>query len=160
MSEQNLDAIRSRVEQGLSRQKWNYRIAFFVAHVMFFVVAMLAVWGTVANDSQLRDILFNSESGAAIIVILPTILWTAVLLFHIASLYFETGAGEKAMREQLLMREVGKDILRYAEMSEKPKRRELEVERTRLSDDGELIPVDEGSQQRSNNAHANHAGSL
>jgi hypothetical protein len=153
MSEQNLDAIRSRVEQGLSRQKWNYRIAFFVAHVMFFVVAMVAVWGTVANNSQLRGILFNSESGAAIIVLVPTILWAAVLLFHIASLYFETRAGEKAIREQLLMREVGKDILRYAEMSEKPKRRE--GERARLSDDGELVPVDED--EGLEHARTNHA---
>ena len=168
MSDQNLDytAIRRNVEKSLYRQKWIYRIVFFVAHVLFFVVAMLAVWGTVATDSQLRGVLFNNESGAAVIVILPTILWTAVILFHVASLFFESGAGEKAIRERLLMREAGEEILRKGlvdeGMLEKPKRRApvLEAEHVRLSDDGELIAVDEDEriEQRDYNARTNHAG--
>lgn len=151
MSDQNLDyaAIRRNVEKRLRRQKWNYRIVFFVMHLLFFLVTMLVVWGVVAANSQLADTLFNNESGAAVIVILPTIMWAAVILFHVASLYIETGAGEKNMREKLLMREAGEEILRMGLVdegtSEKPKRRarELEAEPVRLSDDGEWISADD-----------------
>jgi hypothetical protein len=146
MADQNLDyaAIRNSVEKGIQRQKWNYRIAFFVAHLLFFVIAMLAVWLTLTNDTQLSDFLF--DSGRSAIVIVPATLWATVLLFHVASLYFETRMGEKAIREQVLMREVGEDILRRAieddGVSEKPKRHG-----TRLSDDGELIDEDERIEQ-------------
>ena len=169
MSEQNLDyaAIRRNVEKGLYRQKWLYRSVFFFAHLLFFVGAMVGIWGTVATDSQLRAALFNNGSGAAIIVILPTILWALVILFHIASLYTESEVGEKAIRERLLMREVGEEILRKGLMDEgileKPKRlaKVLEAERMRLSDDGELMPVDDVQriEQSDYTARNNHAGS-
>jgi hypothetical protein len=167
MSDQNLDfaAIRSKVEKGLTRQKWIYRITFFLVHLLFFVLAMVAVWGTVSTDSQLRDILFNNESGAIVIVILPTILWTAVLLFHVASLFVESGVGQKAVRERLLMREVGEDILRKAlaaeELSEKPKRRAETPDdrRVLLSDDGELVATAEPTEGSGYHARARRTGS-
>jgi len=168
MSDQNLDyaAIGRNVEKSLYRQKWIYRIIFFLMHMLFYVVAMLAVWGTVATDSQLRAVLFNNETGAALIVILPTILWTAVILFHVASLFFESSAGEKAIRERLLMREAGEEILRKGlvdeGMLEKPKRHATvsESERVRLSDDGERIPVDEDEfiEQSDHHARTNQSG--
>jgi hypothetical protein len=168
MADQDLDyaAIRRNVEKSVSHQKWVYRILFFVMHALFFVVAMLAVWGTIATDAQLRDVLFNQ--GSAVIVILPTILWAAVILFHVASLYLESSEGEKAMRERLLMREIGEDILRKGlaaeAMSEKPKRRNavMEDQAMRLSDDGELTPVDEDERIEHGDYHAraNHPGSL
>lgn len=143
MSDLDYEAVRGSIEKRLSRQKWLYRILFFVAHMLFFAVSMLVVWGIVAADSQLRDVLFNHDSGAGIIVILPTILWTAVLLFHAASIYFESGAGEKAIRKQLLMREIGDEMARQidGESSEKPKRQA--ARRMRLSDDGEFVSIDE-----------------
>jgi hypothetical protein len=169
MSDQNLDyaAISRNVEKRLARQKWQYRIGFFVAHALFFVVAMLVVLRTVAIDPQLRDVLYNSGSGASIIVFLPFILWTAVLLFHVASLYFESSAGEKVIRKQLLMHEVGEDMLRKGYlgdgMVEKPKRRaaELETKRMQLSDDGELVSVDDEQhlEQPDYSVRSKHAGS-
>src|SRR5690349_14476396 len=98
MSDQDLDhaAIRRNVEKSLQRTKWSYRIIFFAMHLIFFAATMIAIWGTVATDSQLRDVLFSAESGASVVVILPTILWAFALLFHVASLYFESAAGEKA----------------------------------------------------------------
>jgi hypothetical protein len=169
MSEQNLDyaAIRRNVEERLPRQKWTYRTVFFLFHVLFFAISMLTVWGTVAGDSQLQEVLFNNRSGAAVIVILPTILWTAVILFHVASLYIETDAGEKTIRERLLLREVGEDILRKGLMDEgileKPKRRVAgQTNHMQLSDDGELLTVDEDErkEQRDYNARANGAGAM
>jgi hypothetical protein len=144
----NYAAIRQTVEKKIVRQKWLYRVLFFVVHLIFYGVTMAAVWGTMAADTQLRDLLFNNQPGAAAIVLLPTILWTLVVLFHVASLYFESSAGEKAIRERVLLREVGEEMLRKGlvdeQLSEKPKRRAdgWETERARLSDDGEIIPVD------------------
>src|SRR5260221_13683047 len=107
MSDQNLDfaTIWRNVEKGVYRQKWMYRSIFFVVHLLLFVVSMVAVWGTLAADSQLREVLLNNGWRAAIIVILPTILWALVILCHVAAIFIETSAGEKTMREQLLMRE-------------------------------------------------------
>jgi hypothetical protein len=162
MSNQNLDyaAIRSSVEKRVTRQKWIYRILFFVMHLLFFVGTMLVVWGTVAADAQLRAVLFAEGSGAPVLLLVPTIMWAMVLLFHVASLYIESAAGEKAMRERLLMREVGEEILRKGlveeGMLEKPKRRTAapNAHYVLSADDGELVPVDED--ERIERSH--HAG--
>lgn len=149
MSDQNRDyaTIRQNVEAGITRQKWAYRLIFFGFHVVFYLVTMAVVWGTLVANAPLRDRLFNGESGGSLIVILPTIMWTLLLLCHGAALYVETDAAEKNIRQQLLLREVGEDILRRGLMdenlSEKPKRNGVGAERMRLSDDGELIPGDE-----------------
>jgi hypothetical protein len=141
--------LRHRVEKGVSRQKWMYRIIFFLMHILFYAVSMLVVWGTLGSNPALRDFLFNGDAGGSVIVTLPTIMWAAVILFHAASLITESSAGEKAIREKLLMREVGEEFLRRAIVDdtalEKPKRRSesWDSERARLSDDGELIAVDE-----------------
>lgn len=168
MSDQNLDyaAIRRNIEKSLQGQKRLYRMVFFWTHLIFFLVTMLTVWGVVLTDSQLRVVLFNSGLGAALIVILPTIMWASTILFHIASLYTESEVGEKGIREQLLMREVGEEILRKGltdeGMLEKPKRRTAtaEAERVLLSDDGELVSVDDGEhlEQRGYKARINKMG--
>jgi hypothetical protein len=165
MSDPNLDyaAIRSKVEKGVQRQKWFYRIVFFAMHLLFFGVAMVGIWGTLLANEQLRDLLFNNQSGASLIVILPTIMWASVILFHLASLYIESGVAEKVIRERLLMREVGEDILRKGleGLSEKPKRRtaRLDIERV-LSSDGELISdEDEPADQDDYQTRTRRAGS-
>jgi hypothetical protein len=161
MSDQHLDyaAIRRKVEKGVQRQKWMNRIAFFIVHLLFFAVAMVIVWGNVTTDTQLRARLFDSESRWTAIVLVPTIMWAAVLLFHAAALYMESRRGEKDIRERLLMREIGEDILRQgladAESREKPKRHEA-----RLSDDGELLAIDEDDPiaQEGDQLRTHHAG--
>jgi hypothetical protein len=168
MSDQNLDyaAIRRNVEKRLSRQKWLYRLIFFGFHLLVYLVAMLAVWGTIATNSQLRATLFGDSLGPALIVVLPTILWAMVILFHVASLFTETSTGERAMRERLFMREVGEGMLRQGLVDEglleKPKRSTAasEAERKRSSADGELIPTDEDqpTEQSDDSAHSKHAG--
>jgi hypothetical protein len=131
-------------------------------HLLFFIVSMAAVWGTLAANAQLREMLLSGESGAGIIVLVPTIMWAFVILFHVASLYTETRTGEKAMRAALLKREVVDDILRQVQTNkdtlEKPKRRAPENQHLRLSDDGELIDVDD-EQAEDYGTRANHAGS-
>jgi hypothetical protein len=166
MSDQNLDyaAIQDNVEKGLLRKQQVYRRLFFWMHLLVYVVTMLAVWGVVSANSQLRDVLFNSGPGAAILVILPTIMWTAAVLFHVASLYFESETGQKALREQLLARDIGEELLRNGltinGMLEKPKRHAatMEARRTVLSDDGELTLADERHEQRAFSSRANNAG--
>ena len=168
MSDQNLNyaAIRQNVEKNLHRQKWLYRVIFFAMHLLFYVVAMLTMWGTVLVDAPLRLALFSSGSKAAVMVILPTILWTMLILCHVAALYIESRVGEKSLRERLLMREVGEEFLRKGladeGVPEKPKRRAAarEVERVMLSDDGDLISVkeDEDVQQSDRRARTNHVG--
>ena len=152
MSDQNLDyaAIRRKVEMSLYRQKRVNRIIYFLANLFLYVVTMIAIWTMVLAKSDLSNALFRAnDSSALLLVILPTILWGTAVLFHFISMMIESGVGEKAIRERLLMREVGEEILRKGlvdeGMLEKPKRRAaaLETDRVLLSDDGELVPVDE-----------------
>jgi uncharacterized protein YpuA (DUF1002 family) len=165
MSDQNLDyeAIRGDVEKRLSRQKWFYRIIFLAMHILMFALAMIAVWGTLSSNPQLRAMLFDNESGASVIVILPTILWAMAILYHAASLYFESSRGENAIRKHLIMRRVGDDILQQSteDILEKPKRRRAvtETEHLRLSDDGELIAVRDDAAVSDDKAHTNHVAS-
>ena len=169
MSDQNLDyaAIRRNVNKNMYRQKRLYRRIFFGTHLVVFLVAMAAMWGTVITDSQLRTYLFGSESSAAVIVILPTILWALAILFHIAALYTESPAGEKAMREQLLTREIGEEIMRKGLMDqqvfEKRKRSAplTATDKVLLTDDGELAALDETDEAEESavSSNANHARS-
>jgi hypothetical protein len=144
MSEQNLDyaAIRRNVDKRLSRQKWLYRIVFLVMHILFYLVTMLLVWNEVGSNVQLSSLLFSEESSALLVVLLPSIMWGTAILFHIASIFFETRTGEKAMRNQLLMREVGENIMRTGETddaeTEKPKRHALSLEEESVDEDEPL----------------------
>jgi hypothetical protein len=166
VSDQNRDyaAIQRTIEAGIARQRKLYRRIFFGVHLIVYVVTMLAVWGTVAANAQLYAVLFNGQAGAGAIILLPTILWAFVILCHAALLYTESDTAEKVMREQLLMRELGEEILRKGlrdeGMVEKPKRR-AEALHELLSDDGELIPVDEDEdlEQRDYILRANREGS-
>ena len=151
MSDQSRDhaALRRKVEKRVARQKWNYRITFFVMHLIFYLTAMLMIWGIVLTSPAVGDALFNSATAAPTIVLLPTILWGVVVFFHAAALYLETSAAEKSIRQRLLMRELGEELLRESlaadELPEKPKRQATaqEVGYSRLTDDGELIRADE-----------------
>src|SRR5689334_12765558 len=145
MSDQNRDygAIRDNSEKGVARQRQTYRRIFFGMHLTVYVVTMVAVWGTVAANPQLYQVLFNGQAGAGAgaIIIVPAIAWAFVLLCHLALLYTESDIAEKVMRERLLMRDLGEEILRKGladeGISEKPKRH-AEALHELLSDDGEL----------------------
>ena len=115
MSNQNPEyaaVVRHGVASGAVRQKWVNRGVFFVTHLVLYLVTMAAVWGLALNDPQLRAVLFDSGSGAAGIVILPTILWTMAILCHVALLYTEWGVSEKLLHEYMFLREAGADMLR------------------------------------------------
>ena|SRR5579859_5438386 len=168
MSDQNLDyvAIGRNVEKSMEGQKRLYRMIFFLTHLILFLVTMFTVWGIALTNSQLNAALFNSGLGAALILILPTVMWAFAILAHVSFLYIESEAGEKTMREKLLMSEIGEEILRKgltdAGLLEKTKRRAaaLQAEQVRLSDDGELLPADEEQrpQKHDSIARTNNAG--
>jgi hypothetical protein len=155
MSHQNLDyvAIRRKVDKAVKNQKSVYRYIFFGMHLFFYLVTMLAIWGTVSASEQLRNVLFNNAPLTAIVVILPTALWSLMILCHMAALYIETDTAEKALREKLLMSEIGEDILRKglldASQNEKPKRGAFsDAAKILLSDEGELISDGEADQHK------------
>jgi hypothetical protein len=154
---QDYTAIQDKLELGLRRRKRLYRTLFFVMHLVFFAVSMLVVWGTLMGSAVLQDTLFNGGTGAALVVVVPTILWAFVLLFHVAALFFETSRGEIAIRRQLAAREISEDMLR-GETQEKLKRRDpLESEHMRLTSDGELIPLDDEQPEPRRYTHSGEA---
>ncbi|MBX3062755.1 MAG: hypothetical protein KF726_07255 [Anaerolineae bacterium] len=155
---QDYAAIRRNIANQVARRKWQYRVLFFATHLIFYAISMLTIWLTAGYASSHGGL--YETGAAATILLVPTILWTAVLLFHVASFYFETSAGEAAIRERLMMREVREEMLRKGmladEATEKPKRYAA-----KLSDDGELIPADDDdtAEQATYTARPNHLGS-
>ncbi|HRE49585.1 MAG TPA: hypothetical protein PLD47_17805 [Aggregatilineales bacterium] len=146
MSEQDLDqfALRENVEIAVQKQKRLYRMIFFAVHAVFYFVSMFVVWRTVSMSSIVADVFSRESSEASLIVLVPTLMWSVVILFHIASLYFESKVGEKKLREQLLIRELGKTFL-YKGTTDLVRREKVKRElahgefSVRISDDGELI---------------------
>lgn len=157
MPDQPLDyaAIERKIETGIANKKKFYHKLFFGVHLTFFASTLLVIWAIALSNSQLRETLFNTSLGAAMIIILPTIVWAMVMLIHTAVLYIESNAAEESMRQELLANEFARQMLREGLAKEaaleKSKNRFVEEKLVRLSTDGELMSVDEYPFELANN---------
>jgi hypothetical protein len=150
MPDRDLDyeAIRRNVEKGVQDQRQFYRRLFFGINLTIYLVTMLIVWGVAVFNAQTGSGLYDGRLAEAAIVLLPTVMWGFVILCHAALLYTESATAEKTMREQVLARELGEEILRTAtsyDDREKPKRDNATSlsEQIALTDDGELVYAEE-----------------
>ncbi len=158
MSDNELDytRIRQNVEQSLKKQKRNTRIGFFIANLIMFVIFMAISWGVALTNPEFGQMAVSkSDSPLMLMLILPTLGWAMGLFFNLMAILMDLGVMDKSMRERLVMREIGEELLRKGMTdldAEKPKRRlaETEIGDVALSDDGELIPVEKTQKQGRN----------
>src|SRR5258707_4494106 len=128
------DEIRQRAEKRV-RQRIE-----FVQHLSIYVIVNLILWALwfIAKNAfpQAEPLFFPWP-------ILVTLIWGVGLAIHAAIVYTQTNMMD-AMREAAIQQEVEREMrLRGMDTSaqelEKPKRDRA----VRLSDDGEMVPVDE-----------------
>lgn len=144
-------AIREYVEKHLPRYKVTTKLTLFAVNLILFVVftvitlAAASSAGVLATIGQDLANLQKTTDPAAVAVILPLIGWLTALILHGVTLLMDTKMAERQMRAQLAMRAMGHKLSEaVSQPAEKPKRGQA----MRLSEDGELVPVDEEAERR------------
>lgn len=132
----NSRELRERLEKRVGERKTAVRGVFLFVNLFMFILFNIIAWSMysqnvvgIGNVSDLIGALVMLDAG-----------WFCALLFQAISLFFDTKAGENSIRNQIIMREFGTDLLRMVEEQtgaeeEKPKRA------MELTDDGELEEV-------------------
>ncbi len=172
MDNENLDSveIRRHVEERLKEHKRRQRYWIFALHLICFIVFSLMAWGFGTRDPLYKLAMSTSGSDLSALLVIPTVAWGIVVLMHFAMLFNESERADKRLRAQFLREEIDERtmnrIMEQADasesFSEKPKRHEnvdavSEVGAVRLSDDGELVPIE--SESASAAQHINGKGS-
>jgi hypothetical protein len=138
MSQDQIDykAVRRRVEEGVQKQKRTTRAVFFAISTIFLFVFGVIAFG-ILSDAGLAG---NEEVVGAMVMMGMAGFMGA--LFQLISLFLDTKSGEASMRDKLIARELGEEMLRMGledDMQQKQKRA------MRLASDGELEEIVDNS---------------
>ncbi len=143
--------MRQEVERELQRTRRRARIGLFMGHVFMSIIFTIILWAVALNNPTMQAAFQVHDSPLPIFVILPTILAFASCMFHGFSTFIDTIPMKRALRDQAVLRVLGREVMRQGldledeqEPSEKPKRDQV----VRLSDDGELVTDSEVTQER------------
>ena len=155
------DEIRQKVEAEVEKRKRGTRGSILLINSICYVLSMLIMWYTALTVSGLHSLFFESEHSPAILLLMmPTIFWGMALFLQFLGLTIDRPGTEKSLRDEIAMKEVSRAILQQslpafsAErlLAEKPKRQLAVAPEmaplsplVRLSDDGELVPLDPGA---------------
>lgn len=126
------ERLRAYVDKWLSRAKWTERIMLWVLHFLVFVIFFLGAQPLSAADWLLA------------------IGWLIGLVIHAVAIWMESSAGERYLRRGLAergIRELYAEVATSAALADpddKKAKRDSAAMLT-LSDDGELVPVDEAA---------------
>ncbi|NWF71232.1 MAG: hypothetical protein HXY40_19295 [Chloroflexi bacterium] len=139
MAQDQIDyrAVLRRVEEGIKKQKTTTRAFFLASSFTLYTIFMLIGWG-IAREA---GVLVNEDAVSAMVML--SVAGFMSLLFQFISVMLETKAGEASIRERLIARELGEEMLRLGMEDEAQDKRKRVM---RLSSDGELAEiVDESS---------------
>jgi len=138
---QELDyrAIRRRVEAGVRTRKFRTRVTFLIVTCFIFVVFMAIGWGIFLSNGG-ADV-GGGDSPLIGAMIMASMTGFMGILFQAISLALDTKSGEESIREQLIAREINREMLAMGldESLEDDKRKRS----MRLSDDGELEAIED-----------------
>lgn len=132
-------AVRRRVESSVKKQKHLTNLFLFALNVFLYVLFMLIAYGIyLSGDGASLSDLFaetsNNDSTLGALVMLST-GWFVSLIFHAVTVFMNTKMGEQQLRDKVIARELGKELL-HLDAEEEPfekRKRMLQV-----ADDGEL----------------------
>ncbi|MFN8374849.1 MAG: hypothetical protein U0694_18460 [Anaerolineae bacterium] len=134
MAQDQIDykAVRRRVEEGLKRRKTAARWVFFIVSLFMVILFSIIGFGIAASQGAL-----NNEDVAGAMVMLAMGGFMSVM-FQFISLILETKAGEANMRERLIARELGEEMLRMGTDEDVREKRKRVM---RIASDGELEEI-------------------
>ena len=146
----NNEALRERVDDSVKRQKRFMHLVFFFLSLGMFVL-FFALSATMLHFANLPPQFVQGDSAPVTgAFIMLSMGWFTSLVFQAITLLTDFGVMDRSIRDRAIAREVGRQLYEQAASDyEKPKRQaEDEASEYTISDDGELIEVDEGSQQK------------
>ena len=146
---QNIDneALRQRVEDRVKREKRTTRVAIFVVSFLLFVTFMVISIVMFNMAAPSPELIGSQNSPALGPMILLGIGWFLTIIFQGISLLMDLGAMDRSIRDRALTGEMARQLYEQATGDyEKPKRHlEDDMDYT-VSDDGELVPTEEETQ--------------
>jgi hypothetical protein len=140
-------ALRQKVEVEVRKQKNLTHWILFFTSLGMYILFMLLAWGmfisaggaapntNIALPGTTSD---NNPFTAAMVML--TVGWGTTVLFQFISAVMETKVGGRRMREQAIGRVIAQSMLGTMEDDLEPEKRKTTM---RLTDDGEIEPVDE-----------------
>jgi hypothetical protein len=140
--------LNERVEQALERRKNITRIAMYATSVFIFVLFVVLAWLIASGVLDAATVTNPDMDNVTAAMILLTIGGFMTLVFNGIGMLVETKGFEKQMRSQVLVEQFGDNLQELATMKRKRFTERLEDEAiVEISDDGELIPVEERKRQ-------------
>ena len=130
-------AIRTRVNEGLKKQKFRTRFIFFIVSLLIFALFMIFGWGLFLSNGGADVVATDGDTPLVGAMIMASMTGFLGLLFQGIGLALDTKAGEDSMRERLVAREISKEMMLMGADETDEKRKHM----MRLSDDGELQEV-------------------
>lgn len=149
------EALNEQVNRAVNRRRMAAKVVFFVLSLFMFVLFMIIGWGMVLSGNAEGAISALGSGDANPVfggMFMLSMGWLTTLVFQGLALIFDTPAGEKSIRREVVSQQVGEQLLQQMGAGEKPKRDDAADrlahadEMVELTEDGELIPLEE--QQR------------
>lgn len=125
----NAEQIRQYVDSRLNRNRFRGQVALWAVHLVIFLVIFF----------RLQPLQPDS--------LMPLVGWFMGLLIHAWAVWLDSGAGERYVR-RLIAAQVGRELYDAAETStaaSEPHKEKAKHAALTLSDDGELIELDEAN---------------
>jgi len=143
MNTLDLHELRAKVQQEVEKRQTFARRVFFGGSVGFFAVFGVLGWGLVLNALNQMNMPESVSSGIIGGMVMLTAGWGISVMYQGISLYMESKAGERTIRDQVAAQVIAREqlsgLLDGPESAEKPKRDEA----YELTEDGEIQPADD-----------------
>jgi hypothetical protein len=140
--------LNERVEQALERRKNLTRIAMYATSVFIFLVFVILAWLIASGALDAATVTNPDMDNVTAAMILLTIGGFMTLVLNGIGMLVGTKGFEKQIRREVLVEQFGDNLQELATMKRKRSEERLGDETVmEISDDGELIPVEERKQQ-------------
>jgi hypothetical protein len=138
------EELRQRVDAGVSRKKRLMHVIFFAASLIMFIIFMVMAVGMLSSANLPPELVQGDDALVTGAFVMLGMGWFTSLVFQAISMLTSLGVMDAAMRDRVIAREIGRQLYEHTDADyEKPKRRGEEDMAYAVSDDGELIELDE-----------------
>lgn len=142
------EELNERVEQALEQRKRITRIAMYATSVFIFLLFLVLAWLIASGALDAASVTNPDMDNITAAMIMLTIGGFMTLVLNGIGLMVGTKGFDRQMRRQVLVEQFGDNLEELATMKRKRSEDRLADETVvEISDDGELIPVEERKRQ-------------
>jgi hypothetical protein len=153
LPDMDYEALNARVEAKLAQRKKLTRNMMFGVSILMFVIFALMGWLIAGGVMDMDSVNSSFEDAATTGLFLVTMGGFMAIIMNFIGIAIDTEAGGKQMRSQIMMEELGTNLQDLARGKAKRGQGDADHASSRLgdessdyvelSDDGELVPLDE-----------------